>query len=84
MAINKEIDLRFVLGYTPREFRDSLHLLADGKVDAAPVVTGRVGLDGVDGAFTALADPERHAKILVDPSSNPTEPVVRGTFSPQV
>ncbi|MGI8578966.1 MAG: zinc-binding dehydrogenase, partial [Solirubrobacteraceae bacterium] len=25
MAINKEIDLRFVVGYTPLEFRDTLH-----------------------------------------------------------
>ena len=69
MAINKEIDLRFVLGYTPIEFRDSLHLLADGKVNAAPVVTGVVGLAGVDAAFTALGDPEAHAKILIDPRS---------------
>jgi threonine dehydrogenase-like Zn-dependent dehydrogenase len=68
MAINKEIELRFVLGYTPLEFRDSLHLLAEGKVNAAPIVTGTVGLDGVDGAFTALADPETHAKILIDPA----------------
>jgi threonine dehydrogenase-like Zn-dependent dehydrogenase len=75
MAINKEIDLRFVLGYTPLEFRDSLHLLADGKVNAAPVVTGHVGLDGVENAFTALGDPESHAKILIDPQSAATEPV---------
>ena len=33
MAINKEIDLRFVIGYTPLEFRDTLHMLAEGKVD---------------------------------------------------
>jgi threonine dehydrogenase-like Zn-dependent dehydrogenase len=75
MAINKEIDLRFVLGYTPLEFRDSLHLLADGKVNAAPVVTGHVGLEGVENAFTALGDPESHAKILIDPQSAATEPV---------
>jgi len=75
MAINKEIDLRFVLGYTPLEFRESLHLLADGKVNAAPVVTGVVGLQGVDAAFTALADPERHAKILIDPTSGAVEPL---------
>ncbi|MEO6885693.1 MAG: zinc-binding dehydrogenase [Jatrophihabitantaceae bacterium] len=75
MAINKEIDLRFVLGYTPLEFRDSLHLLAEGKVNAAPVVTGVVGLAGVENAFTALADPELHAKILIDPKSAATEPV---------
>ena len=34
MAINKEIDLRFVVGYTPLEFRDTLHMLAEGKVNA--------------------------------------------------
>jgi threonine dehydrogenase-like Zn-dependent dehydrogenase len=69
VGINKEIDLRFVLGYTPDEFREALHLLADGKVDPSPLVTGTVGLDGVDAAFDALRDPEKHAKILVDPRS---------------
>ena len=70
MAINKEIDLRFVFGYTPLEFRDTLHMLAEGKVDPRPLITGTVGLDGVDGAFSALGDPETHAKILVDPKTN--------------
>ena len=69
MAINKEIDLRFVLGYTPLEFRDTLHMLAEGKVDPRPLITGEVGLDGVEGAFAALGDPETHAKILIDPGS---------------
>lgn len=77
MAINKEIDLRFVIGYTPLEFRDTLHMLAEGEVDPRPLITGVVGLDGVEGAFAALADPERHAKILVDPSSTATEPAPR-------
>jgi threonine dehydrogenase-like Zn-dependent dehydrogenase len=77
MAINKEIDLRFVLGYTPLEFHDALELLADGKVDPEPLVTGVVGLEGVAGAFDALADPEAHAKILVDPSSAATTPQPR-------
>jgi threonine dehydrogenase-like Zn-dependent dehydrogenase len=67
MAINKEVDLRFVVGYTPLEFRDTLHMLAEGKVDAGPVVTGTVGLSGVDEAFAALGDPNTHAKILIDP-----------------
>ncbi len=69
MAINKEIDLRFVVGYTPLEFRDTLHMLADGKVDPRPLVTGTVGLGGVEGAFDALTDPEAHAKILIDPQA---------------
>jgi threonine dehydrogenase-like Zn-dependent dehydrogenase len=69
MAINKELDLRFVLGYTPLEFRETLHMLAEGEVDPRPLITGTIGLDGVAGAFDALADPERHAKILVDPAA---------------
>ncbi len=76
MAINKEIDLRFVIGYTPLEFRDTLHMLAEGKVDPAPMVTGVVGLPGVDRAFTALGDPEAHAKILIDPKSSAEAPNV--------
>jgi threonine dehydrogenase-like Zn-dependent dehydrogenase len=74
LAINKEIDLRFVLGYTPPEFRETLHMLADGKVDPTPLLTGAVGLGGVEAAFAALGDPETHAKILVDPTRPDTEP----------
>jgi threonine dehydrogenase-like Zn-dependent dehydrogenase len=67
MAINKEIDLRFVLGYTPLEFRDTLHMLAEGDVDPRALITGTVGLDGVEDAFAALGSPDVHAKILIDP-----------------
>ncbi|WP_431968122.1 zinc-binding dehydrogenase [Nocardia sp. bgisy134] len=74
MAINKEIELRFALGYDPGEFRDTLHMIADGKVDPAPLITGTVGLAGIDSAFTALGNPERHAKILIDPSSSAIAP----------
>jgi threonine dehydrogenase-like Zn-dependent dehydrogenase len=74
MAVNKEIDLRFVIGYTPLEFRDTLRMLAEGKVDPRRLITGEVGLEGVDAAFTALADPEKHAKILIDPRSTSVEP----------
>jgi threonine dehydrogenase-like Zn-dependent dehydrogenase len=72
MAINKEIELRFVIGYTPLEFRDTLHMLAEGKVNAAPMLTGTVGLEGVNGAFDALGNPEAHAKIVIDPKSAAT------------
>jgi len=74
MAINKEIDLRFVLGYTPLEFRDTLHMLAEGKVNVAPLVTGTVGLPGVEAAFDTLGDPGAHAKILIDPKSDAASP----------
>jgi threonine dehydrogenase-like Zn-dependent dehydrogenase len=74
MAVNKEIEMRFVVGYTPLEFRDTLHMLAEGDVDPRPLITGEVGLDGVEAAFTALGDPERHAKVLIDPQSTAREP----------
>jgi threonine dehydrogenase-like Zn-dependent dehydrogenase len=69
LAIHKEIDLRFAFGHSPLEYRDTLHRIAEGKVDCAPMITGIVGLDGVANAFDALKDPERHAKILIDPQS---------------
>ncbi|MDY6997447.1 MAG: zinc-binding dehydrogenase [Actinomycetota bacterium] len=72
MAIGKEIDLRFVFGYTPLEFRDTLHMLADGTLDASALVSGTVGLAGAAAAFDALGDPEAHAKILIDPASTVT------------
>lgn len=75
VAINKEIDLRFVLGYTPLEYRDTLHMIADGKVPCGAMLTGVVGLDGVANAFTALGNPELHAKIQIDPRSVATQPV---------
>lgn len=74
IAVNKELDLRFVLGYTPREFRETLHLMAEGRLDPTPLLTGTVGLAGVANAFTALGDPEAHAKILVDPGSDALTP----------
>ncbi|HEV2062491.1 MAG TPA: zinc-binding dehydrogenase [Solirubrobacteraceae bacterium] len=74
LAIQKELDLRFVIGYTPLEFRDTLHMLAEGEVDPRPIITGEVGLEGVDAAFSALADPERHAKVLIDPRSAAATP----------
>lgn len=69
MAINKELDVRFVLGYDPGEFHETLHLIADGKVRVEPLITGTVGLDGVPDAFTELASPDKHAKILVTPGA---------------
>lgn len=69
VAVAKELNLQFVLAYDPSEFADSLRLIAEGEVDVAPLVTGRVDVDGVPAAFDALADPDTHAKVLVVPST---------------
>jgi threonine dehydrogenase-like Zn-dependent dehydrogenase len=66
-GISKELSIQFVLGYDPLEFADTLRHIAEGELDVAPLVTGEVGLEGVAGAFAALADPDQHCKILVVP-----------------
>ncbi len=67
LGISKELNLQFVLGYTPDEFAATLGYIAGGRIPAEPLITGKVGVDGVAGAFQELGSPERHAKILVEP-----------------
>jgi threonine dehydrogenase-like Zn-dependent dehydrogenase len=66
-GINKELNIQFVLGYSPAEFADTLRNLAEGKVNGDPLITGKVGVEGVPQAFVDLGSPEHHAKILVEP-----------------
>ncbi len=66
-GINKELSLQFVLGYTPDQFRAAIDAIAQERVDAAPMITGVVGIDGVAQAFADLGSPEQHVKILVEP-----------------
>jgi threonine dehydrogenase-like Zn-dependent dehydrogenase len=67
LAITKELNLQFVLGYTPEEFALTLDNIAQGRVSAEPLITGKIGVEGVAKAFTDLANPEVHAKIIVEP-----------------
>jgi threonine dehydrogenase-like Zn-dependent dehydrogenase len=67
IGINKELSVQFVLGYSPDEFAGTLAAIAEGRIDVGPLVTGRVGVEGVAGAFEALGKPDAHAKILVEP-----------------
>ena len=66
-GIGKELNLQFVLGYSRDEFADTLRGISEGELVVEQLITGRVGLDGVAQAFEDLADPETHAKIIVEP-----------------
>ncbi len=68
IGVAKELNVQFVLGYDPVQFQTTLRRIAEGEIDVAPLITGEVDLDGVPGAFEALADPGAHAKILVVPA----------------
>src|SRR2546423_15244833 len=67
-GINKELTVAFALGYDPAEFAGTLRAIAEGELDVAPLITGEVDVEGVPGAFAALANPDEHCKILVKPA----------------
>lgn len=65
IGIGKEMNVHFSFGYTAEEFVSTLTNLADGRLDAAPMITGQVGLDDVVNAFDSLSRPDEHAKIMI-------------------
>lgn len=64
----KEIDLRGTIGYA-NDHQEVIKLVQDGKIELAPFITGRIGLDGlVDEGFDQLINNnEAHVKIIVNP-----------------
>lgn len=77
VAMQKELNIQFVFYYQPEEYAEALDVLANDGINWKPFITGKVGLDGVESAFSSLRDPENHAKILVNPwlSGDAIEPV---------
>jgi threonine dehydrogenase-like Zn-dependent dehydrogenase len=69
-AAGKELTLIFSWGYDLDEFTGTLHDLAEGCLDAAPLVTKTVSLDQVPAAFAELAHPDEHAKVIVEPNTS--------------
>jgi threonine dehydrogenase-like Zn-dependent dehydrogenase len=69
VGVSKELQLQFVVAYQPAEFASTLRAIAEGELDVAPLITGRVGFEGVAEAFEELSHPEAHAKILVEPGA---------------
>ncbi|MEM7097397.1 MAG: zinc-binding dehydrogenase [Pseudomonadota bacterium] len=67
IAINKELKLQFVLGYSLQEFSDSLQLIGEGRFDVAELVSHRISLDEVASTFEDLKAPDTHGKVIVEP-----------------
>jgi threonine dehydrogenase-like Zn-dependent dehydrogenase len=66
-GLRKELNLQFALGYTGYEFADTFRNIRKGKLRVQPLITGKVGIEGVAQAFVELGSPGHHAKILVEP-----------------
>jgi threonine dehydrogenase-like Zn-dependent dehydrogenase len=66
IAVSKEMNVHFAYGCSGEEFGQTLLDLADGKLDAAPIITSVVQPEGVAQAFETLAQPEDEAKIMIN------------------
>ena len=66
-AMMKEASVFFALAYEKDDFQYSVDMMDQERVDPAPMITERIGLDGVADAFEALGNPDEQCKILVDP-----------------
>ena len=69
-AIVKELDLAFAFIYRKRHFELVLDALARGRIDAARLITDRVGLDGFPAAFEALRAPSGQIKVMLEPGAD--------------
>jgi len=67
--ITKEIELRYVYGYSREEFAASLTNLAEGRTRYTDIITGVVGLDATPDAFVRLQSDKSQIKIMVAPGA---------------
>ncbi|AOS98139.1 Sorbitol dehydrogenase [Microbulbifer aggregans] len=66
-ATVKELDIIFSYYYSPEEFAECLKAIADGKFNWRAMLTGKVGIDGVEQAFETLMQPNSHVKVIIEP-----------------
>lgn len=65
--VAREVTVLPSIGYTPDEYDEAGRLIATERVDVAPLVTSRVPLDALDGAFHELLEGADEGKVLVTP-----------------
>jgi threonine dehydrogenase-like Zn-dependent dehydrogenase len=66
-ATSKEVSLSFVLAYEKDDFQYTVDMMEQERIEPRPIVTDRIGLDEVPGAFRALAEPDSQCKVMVYP-----------------
>lgn len=67
----REVTLVASLAYLADEFDSTMQLVADGRLRLDPLVSGIVGLGGLDTAFRTLLEGGGAVKLLVDPRAQP-------------
>jgi (R,R)-butanediol dehydrogenase/meso-butanediol dehydrogenase/diacetyl reductase len=67
--VGREIDMKTAYGSEPRDWRISLDLMEQGKVQAGPMVPpdSYVPLDGIQQAFESLLQPDAAVQLMIVP-----------------
>ncbi|GCD97982.1 zinc-binding dehydrogenase [Embleya hyalina] len=73
VGIYKDLTVKMCLTYPPEEYPKTLARIAAGSVDAASLITGQVGFEGVAAAIDTLGRPDEHVKVLVRPHLTGTD-----------
>jgi (R,R)-butanediol dehydrogenase/meso-butanediol dehydrogenase/diacetyl reductase len=70
MGMLKELSLRFCVYYRRSEWAHTIKMLAQGRIDPTPLVSGRVGLDSFAETFADVQRrPGEHLKVIVEPTA---------------
>jgi len=65
-ALVKELEITFAFIYRQQDFATVVHLLGEGRIDAAPMISDRVDLGGFADAFEALKQPNTQIKVMLE------------------
>ena len=65
-ALVKELDISFAFIYRQEDFATVVHLLGQGRIDAAPMISDRVDLAGFSTAFEDLKQPNTQIKVMLE------------------
>jgi (R,R)-butanediol dehydrogenase/meso-butanediol dehydrogenase/diacetyl reductase len=65
-CVMKEVQINFALAYTRAEFQETIKALANGTIDATPMITDVIKVDQVPEMFTELKRPGTRAKVMVE------------------
>jgi threonine dehydrogenase-like Zn-dependent dehydrogenase len=63
----REVTITPCIAYTVAEYAKAAEWIATGRVDVAPMITRRVGLDDANEAFFSLLDGAAEGKVLITP-----------------
>lgn len=64
LGLIKELSVQFAIAYTKDDFETSIAMLAEKRIDIAPMVTDIISLEDLPGVFEALRTPDHQCKVL--------------------